>query len=68
MSNGYRVYSEKDFLKLQQIVALKFFGFELSQIKALLTGGAAARRKSGCGVYLSHNVCQSELAQTGGFD
>lgn len=36
MPNGYRVYSEKDLLRLQQIVALKYFGFELSQIKALL--------------------------------
>lgn len=34
--NGYRTYSEKDLLKLQQIIALKFFGFELSQIKMLL--------------------------------
>lgn len=37
-ANGYRVYSEKDLLKLQQIVALKFFGFELAQIKAILEG------------------------------
>lgn len=36
LANGYRVYSEKDLLKLQQIIALKFFGFELSQIKTLL--------------------------------
>ncbi len=36
LSNGYRVYSEKDLLKLQQIIALKFFGFELAQIKLLL--------------------------------
>ncbi len=28
-SNNYRLYSEKDLLKLQQIIALKFFGFEL---------------------------------------
>lgn len=35
-SNGYRVYSEKDLLKLQQIIALKFFGFELAHIKSLL--------------------------------
>ena len=41
-SNGYRVYSEKDLLQLQQIIALKFFGFELSQIKELLTGNAGA--------------------------
>ena len=34
--SGYRLYSEQDLLKLQQIVALKFFGFELSQIKTLL--------------------------------
>ncbi|MFT3741470.1 MAG: MerR family transcriptional regulator [Gammaproteobacteria bacterium] len=37
LPNGYRLYSEKDLLKLQQIIALKFFGFELSQIKNLLT-------------------------------
>lgn len=36
LSNGYRLYSEKDLLRLQQIVALKFFGFELAQIKLLL--------------------------------
>jgi DNA-binding transcriptional MerR regulator len=37
LPNGYRVYSEKDLLKLQQIISLKFFGFELSQIKTLLS-------------------------------
>lgn len=37
LSNSYRLYSEKDLLKLQQIIALKFFGFNLSQIKTLLT-------------------------------
>lgn len=36
LANGYRLYSEKDLLKLQQIIALKFFGFELAQIKTLL--------------------------------
>jgi DNA-binding transcriptional MerR regulator len=36
LPNGYRLYSEKDLLKLQQILALKFFGFELAQIKTLL--------------------------------
>lgn len=39
LPNGYRVYSENDLLKLQQIIALKFFGFELSQIKTLLSKG-----------------------------
>lgn len=34
--NGYRLYSETDLLKLQQIIALKFFSFELAQIKAIV--------------------------------
>jgi DNA-binding transcriptional MerR regulator len=42
LSNGYRVYSEQDLLQLQQIIALKFFGFELSQIKKLLTDNSGA--------------------------
>lgn len=42
LHNGYRVYSEKDLLQLQQIIALKFFGFELSKIKVLLRGNAGA--------------------------
>jgi DNA-binding transcriptional MerR regulator len=35
-SNGYRVYTEKDLLKLQQIVTLKFMGFSLDEIRDLL--------------------------------
>lgn len=38
LPNGYRVYSETDLLKLQQIIALKYFGFELAKIKELLAG------------------------------
>lgn len=37
LANGYRLYSEKDLLKLQQIIALKYFGFGLTQIKTLLS-------------------------------
>lgn len=37
LANGYRLYSEKDLSKLQQIIALKYFGFSLSQIKVLLS-------------------------------
>ena len=37
LANGYRLYSEKDLSKLQQIIALKFFGFKLSHIKTLLS-------------------------------
>ena len=36
MPNDYRLYSESDLLKLQQILALKFFGFTLTQIKGML--------------------------------
>lgn len=37
-SKGYRIYNQADLIKLQQIIALKFFGFELKQIKNLLAG------------------------------
>jgi len=36
LPNGYRVYSESDLLKLERIVALKFFGFSLEKIKVLV--------------------------------
>lgn len=45
LPNNYRLYSEKDLLKLQQIIALKFFGFELSQIKILLSGEADIKKQ-----------------------
>jgi len=35
-SNGYRWYTEQDLAKLQQIIALKYFGFALSSIKSML--------------------------------
>ena len=34
--NGYRLYTEDDLSKLQQIIALKFFGFSLQHIQKLL--------------------------------
>jgi DNA-binding transcriptional MerR regulator len=33
---GYRVYTDHDLVRLEQIVALKFIGFPLSQIRELL--------------------------------
>ncbi|HYM76028.1 MAG TPA: MerR family transcriptional regulator [Candidatus Dormibacteraeota bacterium] len=33
---GYRLYSDRDLVRLEQIVALKFIGFPLSQIRELL--------------------------------
>ena len=44
----YRVYTDRDFVRLEQIVALKFIGFPLSQIRDLLrktTDLAAALRQ-----------------------
>jgi DNA-binding transcriptional MerR regulator len=38
--NGYRLYSKKDLLSLKRIMALKYFGFSLAQIKTLLKGDA----------------------------
>lgn len=54
LSNGYRVYSEKDLLKLQQIIALKFFGFELLKIKDLLAGETAT---------VDHLLAQSQVLE-----
>ena len=34
--NGYRVYSESDLMRLQQIIALRFFGFSLSVIRDIM--------------------------------
>lgn len=36
LSNGYRVYSEKDLQKLEKIIALKFLGFTLGRIHKLI--------------------------------
>jgi DNA-binding transcriptional MerR regulator len=36
-TGGHRLYSEKDLFRLQQIMALKFFDFSLSQIKTILS-------------------------------
>jgi DNA-binding transcriptional MerR regulator len=33
---GYRLYADRDFIRLEQIVALKFIGFPLNQIRDLL--------------------------------
>ena len=34
--NGYRVYTDADLLKLQQVVTLKFMGFSLDEVKEIL--------------------------------
>src|SRR5437879_12134477 len=37
-ASGYRLYSDRDLVRLEQIVALKFIGFPLSHIRDLLHG------------------------------
>jgi len=38
--SGHRLYGERDFARLEQIVTLKFIGLPLSQIKELLDGAS----------------------------
>jgi DNA-binding transcriptional MerR regulator len=44
--SGYRIYTEQDLLRLQQIVTLKFMGFPLERIKAILARPNFAVRKA----------------------
>lgn len=41
---GYRLYTDSDFLRLQQILALKFLGFSLDEIKRCLRVGPIGLR------------------------
>lgn len=43
---GYRLYSGADFFRLQQILALKFLGFALDEIRVCLQVAPAALRES----------------------
>jgi len=52
LENGYRLYSESDLQKLQQILALKFLGFELAQIREIMAKKISA---------LDHFRIQSKL-------
>lgn len=38
---GYRLYSDEDLVRLQQVLALKYLGFSLAEIKKLLEGGVS---------------------------
>ncbi|MDQ5890892.1 MAG: hypothetical protein QG604_766 [Candidatus Dependentiae bacterium] len=52
LDNGYRLYSEIDLQRLQQILALKFLGFGLDQIKKVLAAESSS---------LAHLQLQSDL-------
>lgn len=43
LENGYRLYTAKDLEKLQQVMALKFFGFNLAQVKTVLASNTETR-------------------------
>ena len=43
---GYRLYTDRDFLRLQQILALKFLGFSLDEIKHCLRVGPTILREA----------------------
>lgn len=64
LPNGYRLYSEKDLLTLQRIIALKFFGFTLSKIQELLLKefDALAHFKA------QRQTLQSQITQLGNAD
>lgn len=62
LANGYRVYSEKDLLKLQHIIALKYFGFGLSQIKVLLEGEVDMRDHFALQAQFLHEKANTMLA------
>lgn len=44
--SGYRLYSDADFVRLQQILALKFLGFSLEEIERVLGCGPGELRDS----------------------
>ncbi len=43
---GFRLYADADFPRLQQILALKFLGFSLAEIRQYLTFEPTALRES----------------------
>jgi DNA-binding transcriptional MerR regulator len=44
--NGYRVYTQTDLLRLEQIVALRFLGLSLREVKRILDSPALTLKKS----------------------
>jgi DNA-binding transcriptional MerR regulator len=58
--SGYRVYTESELLKLQQIVTLKFMGFSLEQIKDLLNRQNFEIKKS---LQIQSQVLEKEVAR-----
>jgi DNA-binding transcriptional MerR regulator len=53
---GYRIYSERDFARLQQIVTLKFIGLPLTQIREFLDRDERRRKNAGLSALESFRV------------
>jgi DNA-binding transcriptional MerR regulator len=45
-AHGFRLYRDEDFVRLQQIVTLKFIGFSLREIRCLLQGTGSGLREA----------------------
>ena len=64
LPNGYRLYSEDDLLKLERIVALKFFGFNLGKIKVLVGNDEEVLTQLGFQIsFLDEQIKQLHQAQ-----
>src|ERR1700690_3403362 len=63
---GYRLYEDRDLERLEQIVALKFLGLDLKQIKTLLTRNAPdltdALRRQRCVLEEKRRLLDSAIA------
>ena len=57
------MYLEADLAKLQNIVALKFFGFELGQIKEIIKNILGTKFKSNRGVQYGSKEDTDEIAK-----
>ncbi len=57
--SGYRMYSYADFIKLEQILCLKFLGFGLGDIKRLLNGKAELAES----ILMQKQMLQSKILQ-----
>jgi MerR family transcriptional regulator, thiopeptide resistance regulator len=55
--SGYRMYSERDLERLEQVVALKFLGIPLKQIKAMLDRDGRGLRAA---LQLQHTVLEEK--------
>ncbi|MCZ7543136.1 MAG: MerR family transcriptional regulator [Anaerolineae bacterium] len=60
---GYRLYTQRDLLRLQQILTLKWMGFALKQIKALLDDPAYDLRAS---LAIQKAAVEAEIARLQG--